>query len=69
MKWQGLIMVIPASVALWQLFQQPLSWRHGAAVGLFALIGLGIRETWQRWCKNRAPLSLSLPASQRAVEP
>lgn len=52
MKWQGLIMVIPASVALWQLFQQPLSWRHGAAVGLYALIGLGIRETWQRRCKK-----------------
>jgi hypothetical protein len=45
----GLIMLVPASVGLWQLVQQPLSWKWGAVLMAFcALIVLGIKSSYVR---------------------
>ena len=55
-------MVIPASVAVWQVLQQPLGWRRGVVVGLLALLmALGIKDSVrkERCAAKRAGVMLT----------
>ena len=48
-------MVIPASVAVWQVLQQPLGWRRGVVVGL-ALSWLGHQGLVRKETRSKAPV-------------